>query len=116
MYYVAMQLIIKVQKFIILSVLSCSLIIAWFSGNIEGPIPPTIYNTNTDEVSNDEASNDSLWSSISRDLKLDHQTQSARVQAEIHKILADQGRLNQILKAAETLIILNRKYTISYQE
>jgi membrane-bound lytic murein transglycosylase D len=94
-----MQLILNVQKLIILSVLSCSLIILWFGGKIELPNPQPNY-SNTDEYSNDATSNDSLWSSISRDLKLDHKTQSSRVQAEIHKILADQGKLNEILNAA----------------
>lgn len=95
-----MQSILNVQKFIILSVLSCSLIIAWFGGNIEAPVNSPIYNTDSDDDTNEATSNDSLWSSISRDLNLDHKAQSSRVQAEIHKILADQGKLNEILKAA----------------
>jgi membrane-bound lytic murein transglycosylase D len=95
-----MQTLLNVQKLIILSILSCSLIIAWFGGNIELPVPPPIYNIDTNEYTDDAKSNESLWSNISHDLKLDHKAQSSRVQAEIHKILADQGKLNEILKAA----------------
>jgi membrane-bound lytic murein transglycosylase D len=99
-----MQLILHIQKIIILSVLTCSLFIAWLGGNIQLPLPPPVYNTDTDKYTDDAMPQDSIWSSISHDLKLDHQTQSSRVQAEIHKILADQGKLLQILKAAAPYI------------
>lgn len=99
-----MQLILNIQKLIILSVLLCSLLVAWFGGNIQLPTPPPIYNTDTDESTNDVTAQDSIWSTISHDLKLDHKTQLSQVQTEIHKILADQGKLLEILNAAAPYI------------
>lgn len=46
----------------------------------------------------------SIWSSISARLALDHKAQSARVRAEIHKLLADKRKLYAILKSAAPYI------------
>jgi len=46
------------------------------------------------------ADEDGVWNSISRDLKLDHQADSAKVKSEVKKILAEQDKFNSILKAA----------------
>ncbi len=48
----------------------------------------------------DVSTADSIWSSISYKLKLDHRAQSAQVQAEIRKIVADQAKFNSILHTA----------------
>lgn len=47
---------------------------------------------------------DSIWDSMSRELKLDHQTQTSQVQTEIHRLLADQNKFYQILNAAAPYI------------
>lgn len=43
---------------------------------------------------------ESIWNSIGSKLTLDHKAQSARVQAEIRKLLADKKKLYAILKSA----------------
>ncbi len=58
---------------------------------------PMVTKPDTTSTSDDE---DGVWNSISRDLKLDHQADSAKVKSEVKKILAEQGKFNSILKAA----------------
>lgn len=47
---------------------------------------------------------ESIWSNIGSKLILDHKVQTARVQAEIHKFLADKKKLYLILEAAAPYI------------
>lgn len=47
---------------------------------------------------------DSIWSTVGRDFKLDHQVESVRVQAEIQKLVADQGKLYHVLEASAPYI------------
>lgn len=91
-----MQLIINRSKYLILALLSCSLWLMLF-GNYFQIINPNP--TETEEVATTN-SDDTIWNSIRLDFKLDHKTNSAPVQAEIHKLLADQDKLNKILAAA----------------
>lgn len=93
-----MQKITKRSKNLILAVLSCSLLITLNGDNIE-EITSWGATTNT-KISSHTNSSDSLWSTVGSELKLDHKTQSSQVQAEIRKLLADQGKLYSILKAA----------------
>lgn len=103
-----MQYFINRSKHFILAVLSCSLFIALNAGNPEisglGFITTQIHKQTA-------KTDDSFWSSMSSDLKLDHKTQSARVQAEIRKLLADQGKLYQILQQAAPYIYFIHKQT-----
>lgn len=62
-----------------------------------------------DVVSNEadrsmQSSIDSIWSNISKNLNLDHRTNSSQVRAEIRKLLADKSELNRILKQAAPYI------------
>lgn len=96
MYDVAMQLINNFSKSIIVAVVSCSFLLAWDNSTITeitSFVSENRYNTST-------MSADSVWNSISNELKLDHRIQSSQVQAEIRKILADQGKFNSILNTA----------------
>lgn len=47
---------------------------------------------------------ESIWSNIGRKLVLDHRVQSARVQAEIHKLLANKKKLYEILQSSAPYI------------
>lgn len=47
---------------------------------------------------------DSIWNNMSHELNLNHHTQSAAVQREIKRLVADQGRLYHILTAATPYI------------
>lgn len=98
-----MQLLISSSKFLISAVLSFTLLASWYGGNLEITALgfPAIENSNVD----------SIWSSISRELKLDHRTESSEVQAEIRKLLADQDKLYSILKAAGPYIYFIHKET-----
>lgn len=97
-----MQLLINISKFLLLAVLSWSLLITWNGSNF------TVSDFDfghTDEIIENQATDSiSIWNTISSEFKLDHQAQSARVQAEIRKLLADQDSFYQILKAAAPYI------------
>lgn len=95
-----MQLIFNFSKFLIFVVLSCSLILALHSNNLD--ITASNF-ANTDESEIVETDN-TIWNSISDQFKLDHKTQNAQVQAEIRGLLADQQKLYQILQAAAPYI------------
>ncbi|MEO8402404.1 MAG: transglycosylase SLT domain-containing protein [Gammaproteobacteria bacterium] len=93
-----MQYLINQSKYLIYAVLSCSLIIALYSNNFEvSGLVPTTAIEESDSV-------DSVWASMGQELKLDHQVQSARVQAEIRQLLADKEKLHSILVAAAPYI------------
>jgi membrane-bound lytic murein transglycosylase D len=52
-----------------------------------------------------------VWNDISRDLNMDHKAQMQQVKVEIRKLLADQDKLNSILKAASPYIYFIHKQT-----
>jgi len=95
-----MQLITNFSKFLIFVVLSCSLLLALRSNNLD----ITASNFAHTDVSEMMESDDNIWSSISDQFQLDHKTQNAQVQAEIRELLADQEKLYQILQAAAPYI------------
>lgn len=91
-----MQKIISVSKIILLLLLSCSLLITWYGEETEViNMAPTYYG----EVSGDE-SPESVWNIMRSEFKLDDKAQSAQVQAEIRKLVADPSYLSNILKAS----------------
>jgi len=83
-----MQLTINRSKLVQLAVITCSFVIAWYSSSFD--VTELVYVQPANSV----------WTSLSHDLKLDHKANSKLVQAEIHKLLADQNKLNSILQAA----------------
>ncbi|HSW68585.1 MAG TPA: transglycosylase SLT domain-containing protein [Gammaproteobacteria bacterium] len=100
MYTAPMQLTIKFSKYLIFVVLSCSLLIALHTSNLD----ITASNFTFTDVSEMVESDSNIWSSISNQFQLDHKTQNAQVQAEIRELLADQQKLYQILQAAAPYI------------
>lgn len=102
-----MHLLTNLSKLLIFAVLVCSLLLVWDGGDVA--ITNVAY-TNANESANANSDN-SIWSSMSREFKLDHKTQSARVQAEIRKLLADQGKLYNILRAAGPYIYFIHQQT-----
>lgn len=95
-----MQLLMNISKFLLLAVLSWSLLITWNGSNFN----VTDFDFGYTEDITKAQSADTVWNTISSEFKLDHQAQSARVQAEIRKLLADQDSFYQILKAAAPYI------------
>jgi membrane-bound lytic murein transglycosylase D len=107
-----MQLLTSVSKYLILAVLSCGLLIALKDNNLE--IAESSFTTNANISTSGvdgHVSAESIWNSISRGFKLDHRTQSKRVQAEIRELLADQTKLYQILEASAPYIYYIHKQT-----
>jgi membrane-bound lytic murein transglycosylase D len=106
-YHAPMRLLLKHSKFLILAVLSCSLLISVIDSNIG---VTNMGSTNTDENAQ-VAPGDSIWNDIGRELNLDHRAQSSQVQAEIRKLLADQAKLYSILMAAGPYIYFIHQQT-----
>jgi membrane-bound lytic murein transglycosylase D len=113
-----MQSIINASKIFILAVLTTSLILTWNDGknDVSSLVPtgPSVHaNTNVRPIEPIEPieSVDSVWSIMGREFKLDNRAQSSQVQAEIRKLLADQGKLYNILKAAGPYIYFIHKQT-----
>lgn len=107
-----MQLIINLSKYLLLAVLSFSLLTTWYASETEviNLMPASYASLYDSESANDDAG-ESVWNIMSRQFKLDTRTQSSQVQAEIRKLLADQDRLNHILKAALPYIYFIHKQT-----
>lgn len=116
-----MQLLTSVSKSLILVVLSCSLLIALKNNNLEIAESSFIthadvsFNANSSANENEEAvvapTDETIWNSISREFKLDHKTDSKRVQSEIRVLLADQSKLYQILEASAPYIYFIHQQT-----
>lgn len=93
-----MQLLSSLSKYLVLVVLSCSLLIAWNVINNEtGSFNSNVFNGSMNDTNPAGAT---VWNSMVLNFKLDHQTQTAQVQTEIRKLLADQTKFNQIMQAA----------------
>jgi membrane-bound lytic murein transglycosylase D len=93
-----MQLIINVSKIIILAFLSCILLVAWNENHpivIELPITEV-----TRPASVIRKPVDTIWHHMRQEFKLNNNLQSIPVKREIRKLLADQNKLYNILKAA----------------
>ena len=56
----------------------------------------------------------SIWANIVQNFKLDHQTEKKQVQTEIRKLLADQEKFHDILRAAGPYLYFILKATKSY--
>jgi membrane-bound lytic murein transglycosylase D len=102
-----MQYILNISKYVLFAVLSCSLLLAWDFTNMEVAGINTPYSV----TSFSAKPADTIWTSMSREFSLDHQAESARVRAEIRKLLADEGRLYHILQAATPYIYFIHKQT-----
>lgn len=105
-----MRLVASISKFLISVFLSGTLLIAW---NIDNREETWLSSTYTDEGVSVKAV-DSVWNSLSREFRLDHQAQSSQVQAEIHKLLADQDKLYHILMNAAPYIYFIHQQTKSW--
>ena len=102
-----MQSLINISKFVILAVLSFSLIITWNSNNTQFASAGF---TNTDENASVQ-SVDSVWNSMSRDFHLTQYAQPDQVQAEIRKLLANPDQLYHILQSAAPYIYFIHQQT-----
>ncbi len=108
-----MQLLNNISKYLVFVLLSCSLVMVWDGANND----ISDWHFSTPQETSTEitpAKSDSIWNTMRDEFQLDHQTQSARVQAEIRKLLADQDKLNQILQAATPYIYFIHQQTQAY--
>lgn len=99
-----MQFIKDRSKFVLYA-LGLSFLIAWFAGSFD--VADLGFKFPRKHFAGSQA--ESIWSSLSSEFNLDHQTQSSRVQAEIRKLLADQEELVRILRAATPYIYFIHK-------
>lgn len=100
-----MQFITNLPKYLLLTLVTCSLLLIWPNGDINDstfyyPVLSQETAPATMPLAKQAPSADSIWKDMSRELNLDHQAQSARVQAEIRKILAEPNKFYHILQAA----------------
>ncbi|MES2218559.1 MAG: transglycosylase SLT domain-containing protein [Pseudomonadota bacterium] len=73
---------------------------------VHAPVPaPVIQTTPLVKV------DDSVWTNIRQDFKMDHKAQLSQVKSEIRKLLADQNKLYSILKAASPYIYFIHQQT-----
>lgn len=113
-----MQFVLNFSKTLIIAVLSCFILITWYGKDVAVIdsitfIPSSLVKTPVKTRMKKAESAGSVWNSISNEFQLDHRDQSARVKAEIHKLLAEKGKFNQILKAAGPYIYFIHKQTQS---
>lgn len=101
-----MQILTNLSKYVILALLACSLLMTWNGSNTE-----FTELSSTEENSSTVVAPNTIWESMSRDFKIDNMAQSAQVQAEIKKLLADQDKLYQILQAAGPYIYFIHQQT-----
>lgn len=113
-----MQLIMKASKLVIFSALCWGILLVWY---IHNNVVPSLVSMewNISETENTESifplpektepkpvivkpakSDESVWKDLSTQLKLDHQADHAQVQNEVRKLLKEQDKFYQILKAA----------------
>lgn len=105
-----MQMLLSLSRLIVLAVLSCIFIISWNVSNKDSLTAQAL----SFEAKSIFTPSNSIWTSISRDFGIDHKVQSARVKSEIRKLVADQGRLYKILKAAGPYIYYIHTQTKEY--
>lgn len=108
-----MQILTNISKYLVFVLLSCSLVMVWDGANND----ISDWHFSTPQAASTEPTtvkNDSIWNTMRDEFQLDHQAQSARVQAEIRKLLADQDKLNQILQAAAPYIYFIHQQTQAY--
>lgn len=104
-----MQLITSLSKYVLLVVLSSVFLITWNSIN---PTDANAFGSVSEIYTSTEVS--SIWSNLSDAFKLDHRADSAQVQAEIHKLLADQDGFNKTLQDATPYIYFIYQQTQAY--
>jgi membrane-bound lytic murein transglycosylase D len=99
-----MQSIFNLSKYlVIVAVLTLALLTTWYNDEAEviSLVQPSSYSYSSESASTGKGnSGDSIWRIMSREFELDTKAQSAQVQAEIRKLLAEPGRLYSILKSA----------------
>lgn len=103
-----MQLILNISKYVLFTLLSCSLLLVWDFTNIEVKAAEATYTTS--EAPDTKPVN-SIWTSMSQEFTLDHQAESAQVRAEIRKLLAEREKFYSILKSAAPYIYFIHKQT-----
>lgn len=112
-YPTPMQLRTTISKILVFVVVSGTLLLTWNGGDIS---VSTSGSSNNFLGANTAANSsviliDSVWNHISNGFALDHKSQSSEVRTEIRKLLSDQVKLQEILKAAGPYIYFIHKQT-----
>lgn len=102
-----MQLLTRTSKNLIVAVLSCIVVMFWLDNSLDVIEP---FTTNV-RVAATSQPDESIWQSMAHEFTLDNKTQKTQVQAEIRKLLADQGKLYNILLAAAPYIYFIHQQT-----
>jgi len=109
-----MQTITSLSKYPILAVLSFTFLMPFdvglFDVDVTGSGSSSSYAPATDQSGN-VVLVDSIWNSMSHDFRLDHKVETAQVQAEIRKLLAERDKLYSILQAAGPYIYFIHQQT-----
>lgn len=90
-----------------MAALTCTLLFNWYQSETE------IFHLSPTVVSDGGYVSNSVWDAIRGEFQLDNRAQSPQVKAEIRKLLADQGQLYDILKAAGPYIYFIHQQTES---
>lgn len=106
-----MQKILNLSKFVILLILSCSLLLTWYSNKVKVINFVPAYINETEREYKSDNNNKSLWNSLREEFQLDTRAQSSQVQAEIRKLLAEPNKLSNIFKAAVPYIYFIHEQT-----
>jgi len=113
-----MQKITSLSKYLILAVVSFALLMPFHVGLFDVDVisgsnssyAPAAEDQST-TVSTNVAQGDTVWSSVSHDFRIDHKVDSAQVQAEIRKLLAERDKFTSILQAAGPYIYFIHQQT-----
>lgn len=90
-----MQILTNLSKYFLISVLCCSLLITFNVIDNENGL----FNLTSNGEMN-AANPNTIWYSLVQTFQLNHETNSAQVQKEIHSLLANPEQFNEILQAA----------------
>lgn len=102
-----MRILIVQTKSLISVLLSLSMLLSFYGHYVNDA---TLCTHETYEVISIQPV-ESIWTSLRSKLTLDHKVQSARVQTEIHKFLADKKKLYEILKSSAPYIYFIKQMT-----
>jgi len=99
-----MQLISYKSKILIAALLSCLFILSWENGMNSLPEPVSFAAMDIADAGQSINASiqhaESIWVKLGGELKLDHKTQTAQVQKEIRRLLADRKHFNHIINSA----------------
>src|SRR5947207_6462530 len=97
-----MQKILNISKYIILALVSCTLVFTLNSSNDFSGMDLNLSSLSMSSIDDTTSVTKpaTVWGNMSSQFVLDHQEQSSQVQSEIRNLLADQDKQHKILVSA----------------